>query len=222
MPVWQAKRRPQDLQRDRRTGGFAEPHIEIDKRLQPDLIEQHAMARFGRDMRGLRMRKRISAQLDERRHSRRADEAVEQHRNILPPCRKRRPENGGKLAAAEARQRRERIVERATCRASARSITVRLRASPSVIDAGAATGPALTAAAKQRGGNGGRRRGIADPHFAETHEIAVGGDGVMTGCDRGNEFAFAHRRRLREIRGRLVERKRNDAQRRRRQRARAD
>src|SRR5271169_2936400 len=31
--------RAQDLQRHTRTGGFAEPHIEIDKRLQPDLIE---------------------------------------------------------------------------------------------------------------------------------------------------------------------------------------
>ena len=82
-------------------------------------------------MAGLRMRQRVGAQLCERRDRRGADEAVEQDRNALPPRRQRRAENGGKLAAAERRGDRERIVQRGDMARERRSITARLRAKPS-------------------------------------------------------------------------------------------
>ena len=61
---------------------------------------------------GERMGERVGAQLVQRRHSGGADEAVEQHRHALAPRRQRGAENGGKLAAAERRGDRERIVSR--------------------------------------------------------------------------------------------------------------
>ena len=42
-----------------------------------------------------------------------------------------------------------------------------------VVDAGAAAGPACAAAAEQGGCDRGRRRGVADAHFAEADEIAL-------------------------------------------------
>ncbi len=180
--------------------------------VEPELFQQHAVTGFGGDMRGLRMRQRVGAQFRQRRHRRGADKAVEQHRNALPPRRERRAENGGKLAAAERRGNGQRIVERRDM-ARQRGIDHGALARQAVfIDAGAAAGPARTAAAEQSRRDRGRRRGIADAHFAEADEIAIRRHGVITGRDRGEKFSLGQRRLLREVRGRLFERQRNDAQ----------
>ncbi len=97
------ERGAQDEHRQGGAGGFAEPHVEIDQRLKPKLIEQHAVPGLGGDVRGERMRQRVGAQLMKRRHRGGADEAVEQDRNVLPPRRQGGAEYGGELAAAERR-----------------------------------------------------------------------------------------------------------------------
>ena len=56
--------------------------------------------------------------------------------------------------------------------------------------------------------------GVADAHFAQANQIAVRRHGVVAGRDRGEEFALAERRAFGEVGGRLVERQRNDAERR--------
>ena len=97
------QRRAQDEQRYRRTRGFAEPHIEVDKRLESQLVEQHAMPGLGRDVACKRVRERIGPQLRQRRSRRGANEAVEQDWNALPSRRQCRAEDRRKLAAAESR-----------------------------------------------------------------------------------------------------------------------
>ena len=93
-------------------------------------------------------------------------------------------------------------------------MTSRLRARPEIVDAGAAAGPALAAAAEQGGRDRRGRGGVADAHFAETEEIALRLDGIIAGGDGGDEFGLAERRALREIGGGGFELQRNDAQRR--------
>ena len=80
------------------------------------------------------------------------------------------------------------------------------------IDAGAAAGPTRAAAAEQSRGDGRRRRGVADAHFAEANQIAVRRHCVVAGRHRGEEFPLAQRRLLGEVGGRRFERQRNDAQ----------
>ena len=63
MPVWQASAARRSSKRHRGAGGFAEPHVEIEERLQSQLVEQHAVAGFGGDVAGDRVRKRVGAEL---------------------------------------------------------------------------------------------------------------------------------------------------------------
>ena len=53
MPVWQASAARRIEHRERRARAFAEPHAEIEQRLQLELVEQRAVPGFGRHMRGL-------------------------------------------------------------------------------------------------------------------------------------------------------------------------
>ena len=80
------------------------------------------------------------------------------------------------------------------------------------VDAGAAAGPARAAAAEQSRGDGRRRGGVADAHFAEANEIAVRRNRAVAGCHRGEEFLLGQCRLLGEVGGRRFERQRNDAQ----------
>ena len=157
--------------------------------IEAKLVEQHAVAGFGRDVAGNGMRERVGAQLGERRDRRGADEAVEQHRNALPPRRERRAENGGKFAAAERRSDRERIVQQPGMTRERRIDDGALARQAVLVDAGAAAGPARAAAAEQGRRDGRGRRGVADAHFAEADEIAVRRDRVVAGRHRGEEFA---------------------------------
>ena len=81
-----------------------------------------------------------------------------------------------------------------------------------IVDAGAAPGPFFRAAAEQRGRNRGRRRGVADAHFAEADQVEVLRHRVVAGRDGGEEGRLVHRRRLREIAGRMVEVERDDVE----------
>ena len=110
---------------------------------------------------------------------------------------KRGAEDGGELAAAERGGDAERIVEEAGVTVERAVDDVALARKPVVVDAGAAAGPARAAAAEQSGGNRGGRRGVADAHFAQADQIAVGRDGVVAGGDRGEEFALRSARRWR-------------------------
>ena len=206
------KRGTQDERRDRRPGGFAEPHAEIDQRREAELVEQRPVRGFGRDMGRHRMGQRVAAQPGERRQSRGADEAVDDDRNALPPRRQRRAQDGGELTAAHCGGDLQRIAEdRAMTRQS--SINRGALAGESlIVDAGAAARPARPAAAEQRSRDGRRRRGVADAHLAETDEVGIGRHGVVSGRDRGEKRALVHGRGLGEVRRRPVEVERNDAQ----------
>ena len=175
-------------------------------------IEQHAVSGFSRDMARERMGERIGPQLHQRRGRRGADEAVEQDWNALPPRRQCRAEDRRQLAAAESRGDRQRVVEQCGVTVECAIDDGALALKSRVVDAGAATGPARAAAAEQRRRDRRRRRGIADAHFAETDQIAFGRYGIVTGRKRGEEFLFRKRRLLGEVRGRCIERERNDAQ----------
>ena len=73
---------------------------------------------------------------------------------------------------------------------------VALSGKPQIVDAGAAAGPALTAAAEQGGRDRRSRGGVADAHFAEAEEIALRLDGIIARGDGGDEFGLAERGRL--------------------------
>ncbi len=212
MPVWQAKAARKIGKRDCRTGRFAEPHVEIDERMQAHFLKQHAVAGFGGDVAGLRMRQRVGAQLGQRRHRGGANKTIEQNRNAPAPRRQCGAENGGKLAAAECRGYGQRVVQRCDMSRDRPVDRAALARQAVFVDAGAAAGPTRAAAAEQRRGDGRRRGGVADAHFAEADQIAVRRHRVVAGRHRSEEFLLAQRRLLGEVGGRRFERQRNDAQ----------
>ena len=126
--------------------------------------------------------------------------------------RQRRAHDGGQFAPAERRGDRQRVGEAG--RVSRKSAVDRrlLACQAEVVDARAAAGPTRAAAAEQRRGDRGGRRGIPDSHLAETNEVRPRRDHLVADVDRGQECAFVHRRRLREVRRGLFERKRNHLQ----------
>jgi hypothetical protein len=77
------ERGAENQQRRGGAGGFAEPHVEIEQRLQVQLVEQRAVASLGGDVAGKGMGERIGAQLVERGDGSGADKAVEQHRDVV-------------------------------------------------------------------------------------------------------------------------------------------
>src|SRR5690349_16482946 len=169
------KRGAQEEQRRRGAGAFAEPHVEIEERREPERFEQQAVAGLGGDVAGERVRERVGAQLVERRDRGGADEAIEQNGNVVSSRRQRRAENGGKLAAAERRRDLERVVEQGGVMRQ-RTVDGRALAREAfVIDTSAAAGPAPATAAEKRRRERSRRRGIADAHFAEADEIGLRG-----------------------------------------------
>ncbi len=89
------------------------------------------------------------------------------------PRGERGPQDGGKFTPTKSRSDCEWIMQRIGV-ARQRSIDNGLLARKAVfVDAGAASCPALCAAAKQAGRDRRRRGGIADAHFAEAHEIGL-------------------------------------------------
>jgi hypothetical protein len=206
------ERGAQDQRRDGGARGFAEPHAEVEERLEAKLIEQRAVAGFGRNMARHGMRERVGAQPGQGRERGGRDEPVDQHRNARPPRGERRAEERGEFPPAQGGRDPQRIVEQAAVTVECRVDRGTLAREAPIVDAGAAAGPADAAAAEQRRRDGGRRRRVADAHFAEADEVGLGRDRVMAGRHRGQEFVLGHRRRRGEVRGRPFERERDDPQ----------
>src|SRR5262252_1179723 len=81
-----------------------------------------------------------------------------------------------------------------------------------VIDPGASTRPAGSAAAEQGCRDGSGRRRIADAHFAKADEVRICRHGFIAGCDGAKKCVLIHGGRFGEIRGRSIEVERDDAQ----------
>ena len=124
----------------------------------------------------------------------------------------RRAQNGGELAAAEGRGDAQRIVEDAGMAGERAVDHVALPREAPIVDAGAAAGPALAAAAKQRGRDRRCRGRVADAHFAEADESLAGGHRVIAGGKRRRGIRLRSCRRSGEIGGRGFEVERDDAQ----------
>ena len=183
------------------------------QRRKPDLFEQHAVPGFGRDVAGLRMRKRVGAQLCSG-----ATAAVQTKPSSRTGMRCRRAASVAPRMAASSRppKRRgdgERVGERRDMARERRHRSrARLRAKPSSSTpvprpAQRAPPPPNKAAAMAAS-----RGGVADAHFAEANQIAVRRHRVVAGRHSGEEFLLGHCRLLGEIGGRRFERQRNDAQ----------
>src|SRR5271165_7077791 len=140
----------QQQDRECRTRGLAQPHVEVEQRTLPEFGDHRPMPGCGRGG---------------------ADEAVEQHRNAPLPGGERSPEDRGELPPAERHRRAQRIATHAGV-ARERGIDHGALANKAgIVDAGAAPGPARTVAAEQRRGEAGGGGGVADPHLAQCDEI---------------------------------------------------
>ena len=154
------------------------------------------MAGFGRDMRGERVGQAVRIEPLQRRDRRRADEAVEQHRELVVRAASVAPMIAASSRPPSAAGDLQRIGERcAMCSARPRLDRRRLALQPGIVDAGAAPDPARRHAAEQRRGDRRRRRGVADAHLAEAEQVGVLVDRVVAGRHGGQEIRLVHRRR---------------------------
>jgi len=69
--------RAQEKDGERRTGGFAETHGEIQQRMDTELAKKHSMPRLGRDMCSAAMIKETGIEARERQYRRRRHEPIE-------------------------------------------------------------------------------------------------------------------------------------------------
>ena len=202
----------QQQDRECRTRGLAQPHVEVEQRTLPEFGDHRPMPGFGREMGDLGVVEPAGREPRQRCGRGGADEAVEQHRNAPLPGGERSPEDRGELPPAERHRRAQRIATHAGV-ARERGIDHGALANKAgIVDAGAAPGPARTVAAEQRRGEAGGGGGVADPHLAQCDEIAVG-DGLVPGGDGADERLLAHRGRGGDVGGRRVEIERDDPQR---------
>ncbi len=181
--------------------------------MQPEFLEQQRVSRFRRHVAGQCMVERVAAKLGQRRHRGGTHEAIEQGRNAQMPRGQRRAQDGGKLAAAQRRRHTQRIVQNRSVPGQRPVDHLALALEAGIVDAGAIAGEtrAAAAAAEQSRRHGRGRGGVADAHLAQHHEIGVGRKRLIARRDRGEKFRLAHGRCHGEIRGRLVERQRDDA-----------
>ncbi len=146
---------------------------------KPSMSKQNAMPRLGRDVAGDHVREGISAQLRERRHRGGADKTVEHHWDAQLTRRERRTEDRGEFAPTERAGDPQRVVQH---RRMGRECLIdhgALVRETRIINAGAAAGPTYPSATKQRRRDRRRRRGVADPHLAETQKIGLRTHGVI-------------------------------------------
>ena len=222
MPVWQASAARKDQHGDRRAGAFAEPHAEIEQRMQAKLLKQKPMSRLGRQVTGERMVERAGAKLGPWRHGGGADEAVEQRRDAPMPRGERGAEDGGKLASAERGRDAQRIAEDRAVSGERRVDRLALALEAAFVDAGAVAGEACAAAAEQRRRDGRGGSGIADAHLAQHHEIGLGRKRVVSRRHGFEELGVVHGGLGGEIRRGVIEVERDDAELRAAKSARAD
>src|SRR3984893_5788464 len=167
------ERGAQQKDRDGGAEALAQSHVQVEERRKFQFLEQHAMAGLDGNMPREGVPQSIGVELCKRGDRRSRDKAVEDDRNAFAPRGKRGPQNGGKLTPTQSRSDCEWIMQRIGV-ARQRAIDNGLLARKTVcVDAGAASRPALCAAAKQASRDRRRRGGIADAHFTEAHEIAL-------------------------------------------------
>src|SRR5215475_9087010 len=109
----------------------------------------------------------------ERRRRRGSDEAVEQHGDAMTAGGERGAEDAGKLTAAEDHGGGERVRMMFPVAGEACIDRRQLPRHAFIVKAGAAAGPALTAAPEQRRGKSRGSGGVADAHLAEADEIGA-------------------------------------------------
>src|SRR6516165_9240678 len=97
------------------------------------------------------MSKSVGAEPVERRHRSGADKAVEEERDAVAARGQRGAHDGGELAAAEGGGDAQRIVEDEAVAGERGVDDFALSFQAEIVDAGAAAGPALAAAAEQGG-----------------------------------------------------------------------
>ena len=193
---------------------FAEPQIEIEQRLEAKLARAACGGRTRRRrVPATRVGERIGPKLCQRRDRRGADKAVEQNRDALSPRRQSRAEDRGELAAAEAPQRL-RAGRRAPQRdaPAPRSITSRFRprppsSTPVPRPAQRAPPPPNSAAATAAAAVV-----LPMPISPRQTRSQSGDTASIARRHRGDEFASPCAGACGEVRGRPVERERNDAQ----------
>ena len=125
----------------------------------------------------------------ERRGGSRGDEAVEQHGDAMAAGGERGAEDGGKLAAAEDHARGERVRVMGLVTGEPCVDDLALSRQAGIVEAGAAPGPTLAAAAEQRRGKRRGRGGVADAHLAEADEIGACRHRIVADRHSVDEFA---------------------------------
>ena len=142
IPAWQASAARASGIATPAPDRFAEPHVQVEQRIQLQFAQQIAVAGFGRDVPGAAMIERAGIEARERQHRRCRDETVEQHGNVMPPRGEYSAGDRREFAAAKRCRHRERIAENGAMEIQ-RGLDRRAFArQPVVVDAGAAAGPA--------------------------------------------------------------------------------
>jgi len=206
------ERRPHQLDCERCARAFAKSHVEVEQRFERECIKQKPMTCFSRDVTRKRMTERVGAQSGERCNRGGTDETVEQKGNAMMARRQRRAQDGREFAPAKRRRDPQWVTEHSGMACKSQINHRALVDQPVVIDPGAAPGPPRATAIKERGRDRGCGRRVADSHLAQTQKVGLRAHRVIPGRNGGKKRALVHRRRLREIRRRLVERERNDSQ----------
>ena len=138
----------------------------------------------------------------QRQHRRGDDVAIEHHRDRTMACRHGRRCDRDQFRAADLAQDLERVGDPGD--SSNRLLHGRpLAGQPLVVDTGAASDPRGGFAARQRGSDRRRRRGVADADLAEDQEVAIEPvDGIERDADDVVESFGSQRRLVADVAGR--------------------
>ena len=179
-----------------RAAALAEPHAEVEDRLEAELVERQRLGRLGGAVAGGEPGGRARREPVGRQRARHRDQAVEQDRDAgaRPRPGSRSPRPGRRCRARSGVSTGSSRRGRRRGRAPARRRSI-LWASAGVVDAGAAAGD-LGGGQPERGGDQRRRRGgVADAHVAAEQQLRAGGD-LLGGDGRaGGERLLRSRRR---------------------------
>ena len=122
--------------------------------------------------------------------------------------------DGGDLTSAEAAPAlRADRQDASLCSATAARTASALRFRPASSTPGAPSDPVLRLAAVERVIDRRRRRGVADAHLAERQQVRLGGQRLHAVGHRSGAGPLVHRRLLRDVAGRLLQRELVDLQR---------
>ena len=162
------------------------------------------MRAFRTDMTRHRMVKRAGGGAFQHRRRRRADEAIEDHRNPGGMGSGNRPRHRRNLAPAKAGQHHQRVRQHGGMARDPVRHDPRLQRHALVIDPRAAPGPITCRTAEQRRRNRRRRGGVGNPHLAHHQKIGRRIDRLPADSQRRHHLGLGHRRCGGEIGGRSV------------------